>query len=162
MRLTLSIWGLLGTWVVHDAEEWFAVAPFVHRRAMRAGRTVSIRKIEVHERTAIAVMGVIVAAATWDGHRTGGASPIFRSALAGFGMHGVGHLAMSAVMRGYTPGVATAPTLVIPYAVAAWRELERSGARPATRTSVAWAPAMVAGSLGISHLVGYLVAARVR
>lgn len=74
-------------------------------------------------------MGLIVLAASARGAQTGGRSPFFQSALFGFGAHGFGHLALTALHRGYTPGVATAPTVVIPYSLWAWRELGRAGVR---------------------------------
>ncbi|NLE78596.1 MAG: HXXEE domain-containing protein [Rhodococcus sp.] len=162
MRRRLAIWGLLGTWALHDLEEWFTVAPFVYDRMRRAGVTPpAMRTLEVHERTAIVVMALVVGAATWRGHRTNGESPFFRSAVAGYGLHGFSHLAASVAVGGYSPGVVTAPTLVIPYAAAAWREFGRGETPRHTGRAVRWAPVTVGAALGVSHLVGYLVARRV-
>lgn len=163
MKTKAMIWGLLGVWILHDAEEWLTFAQFAHENSTVVGDCApSVRRLEVHQRTAISTMGVMVAALTWHGHRTNGASPAFQSAVAGFGLHGVGHLAMSAVIGGYTPGVATSPTLVIPYAAAAWRALGTKGVRGRTTTTVGRAPAMVAGALAVAHLTGWLAARHIR
>ncbi|TMR08629.1 HXXEE domain-containing protein [Nonomuraea turkmeniaca] len=42
-------------------------------------------------------------------------------------LHGVGHLAQAAATRGYTPGAVTAPVVVIPFSVWAWRRLRSAG-----------------------------------
>ncbi|ORV08573.1 HXXEE domain-containing protein [Mycobacterium celatum] len=52
-----------------------------------------------------------------------------QATLLGFGVHGVGHLALTAANRGYTPGVVTAPTVVIPFSLWACQSLARAGVR---------------------------------
>ncbi|MEV0344572.1 HXXEE domain-containing protein [Nonomuraea sp. NPDC050680] len=126
-------WGLLAAWVAHDAEELVTMArwtrenrPELERRFPR----VPWQRLEMSQRhvnVAIGLMGGVVAGASALGARTGGRSPVFQAVLAGFGLHGVGHLAQSAVARGYTPGVVTAPVVVIPFTVWAWRRLKASG-----------------------------------
>ena len=54
-------------------------------------------------------------------------------ALAAFTTHGVTHLASSAGLRSYTPGVVTVPLVIAPYSLWAWRTLRASGLRPDPR-----------------------------
>jgi Protein of unknown function with HXXEE motif len=81
------------------------------------------------------------AAGASDGHRSpaaesaplatstpvGGEVRLLQVALGGFAVHGAGHLASAAAVRGYTPGVLTTPLVVLPYSVWAWRTLRASG-----------------------------------
>ncbi|AXX31028.1 putative integral membrane protein [Actinosynnema pretiosum subsp. pretiosum] len=114
-------WGLLAAWVAHDLEELATTSPW--SRAHRAVPTVG----RVESAVAIGAVGVVMAVAAAEGARTGGRSRLFQAALAGFGLHAVTHVAASAVFRGYTPGVLTAPTVVAPFALWAWRRLRREG-----------------------------------
>lgn len=125
-------WGLLLAWAANDAEEWFTMAPWSRKNAVGGAPGPVWLRREVstaHARTAIALMGAFMLAATVDGARTGGRSRLYQATLAGFGMHGLGHLALSVRQRGYTPGVATAPTIVLPFSLWAWRALGRAGVR---------------------------------
>ncbi|WP_425569479.1 HXXEE domain-containing protein [Nonomuraea salmonea] len=45
------------------------------------------------------------------------------------------HLAQAALFRGYTPGVVTAPLVVLPYAVWAWRRLRAAGVPTTSKPS---------------------------
>jgi hypothetical protein len=67
----------------------------------------------------IAVIGGVMTAAA--GARTGGRSAFYQAALAGFGWHTVTHLAQAAAVRAYPPGLVTAPLIVAPFSVWAWR-----------------------------------------
>ena len=78
-------------------------------------------------------MGALVAAASVDGMRTGGRGRFFQWSLNAFGWHGIGHLAASAVLRGYTTGVVTSPVIVVPYWLWAIRTLRRDGIQISTR-----------------------------
>ncbi|WP_326663443.1 HXXEE domain-containing protein [Streptomyces sp. NBC_00385] len=129
-------WGLLAAWAANDLEEiatmagWLRTARPELRKRMpwvpeRVWRRTALSQREVN--TAIGLMGGIVAAAAADGARTGGRSPFFGTVLAGFGLHGVVHLAQSAAYGGYTPGVVTSPTVVIPYSLWALRRLREAG-----------------------------------
>ncbi|GAA1750404.1 HXXEE domain-containing protein [Nonomuraea bangladeshensis] len=126
-------WGLLAAWAVHDAEELVTMAGWLREaRPWLEERFPDVpwERLEMsqaHVNVAIGLMGGIVAAAAARGAATGGRSPAFQTVLAGFGVHGVVHLAQSALVRGYTPGVATAPVVVIPYAWWAWRRLRAAG-----------------------------------
>ncbi|MFF3861369.1 HXXEE domain-containing protein [Streptomyces sp. NPDC002209] len=107
-------WGLLAAWVLNDIEELATMARF---------SKVPQRRVNI----AIGLMGCVVAAASAEGARTGGRSRFFRTAVTGFGLHGVTHLASAAALGRYTPGVATAPTVVIPYALWAARRMRSAG-----------------------------------
>jgi hypothetical protein len=52
---------------------------------------------------------------------------LFQAALAAFSAHSLGHVGASVVFRGYTPGIATVPTVIVPYSLWAWRRLRRAG-----------------------------------
>lgn len=104
---------------------------------------------------AIGLMGGVMAAASADGARTGGRSPFFRTVLVGFGLHGVVHMAQALAYRGYTPGVATAPTVVVPYSLWAVRRLKaagiESGGVGTAAASLAFLPVAVAGVHGLAR-----------
>lgn len=153
-------WGLLLAWTVHDAEEGFTMARWSQRNARRAGgRLPAFGPFRTglspaHVRTAISAMGVIVAAASADGARSGGRSRLFQAGLMGFGLHAFGHLAASAGLRGYTPGVVTAPVIVLPFSLWAWRELGAAGVRRDTGATIRDAAVVIPASLAAAHLAG--------
>ncbi|MFI9803542.1 HXXEE domain-containing protein [Streptomyces sp. NPDC052301] len=136
-------WGLLAAWAVHDTEElvmlprWLRThVPELRKRFPRVPGTVWRQMEAVDGRefsTAVAAMGVVVAAAAADGRRTGGRSAAYRTALNGFGLHGLVHLAQAATVRGYTPGSVTTPLVVLPFTVWARARLRRAGALPPAR-----------------------------
>ncbi|WP_329404095.1 HXXEE domain-containing protein [Streptomyces melanogenes] len=135
-------WGLFAAWAVNDAEELLTMAPWsrtaVPRLKARFPRVPDAvwNRMEVTQpqvNTAIGLMALLMAAAAADGARTEGRSAFFRTVLTGFGLHGVVHLAQSAAYRGLTPGVATSPTVVIPYSLWALSHLRRAGLPPASR-----------------------------
>ncbi|MEU8738507.1 HXXEE domain-containing protein [Streptomyces halstedii] len=129
-------WGLFAAWAAHDAEELATMARWTAEarprlRARFPGVPDGVwRRLDLSQRevnTAVGLMGKVVAAASAAGVRTGGRSAFFQTCVVGFGLHGVVHLAQSAAYRGYTPGVVTAPLVVIPYTVHALRRLASSG-----------------------------------
>ncbi|MFI9632617.1 HXXEE domain-containing protein [Nocardia sp. NPDC051929] len=134
MRKSVT-WGLFLAWLANDAEEWFTMSRWSRTNAAKGGKPLPgpvWLRTEVspaHSRVAISLMGLIVLTASAAGARTGGGSRFFQATLLGFGVHGVGHLALTVAHRGYTPGVATAPTVVIPFSLWAWRTLGRAGVR---------------------------------
>lgn len=158
--------GLFAAWLAHDLEEWFTIGPWSRSHArpdwgparwmrLRWLRT-AVPDAEVH--IGITLVGVLVAGAAIAGAGTRGRSRFFQAFLAGFGLHGFGHLALSAGVRGYTPGVATSPTVVIPYSVWAWRALGRAGVRPsAARSMVDVALAAILGPVALAGI--YAIAA---
>ncbi|MEU4512669.1 HXXEE domain-containing protein [Nonomuraea wenchangensis] len=157
-------WGLLAAWVVHDAEELATMAGWLRSARPQLEEWfpgVPWERLEMsqaHVNVAIGLMGGVVATAAARGAATGGRSPFFRTALLGFGAHGVMHLAQSALARGYTPGVATAPVVVIPYAVWAWRRLKAAGvttdgAGRVSAAGLAALPLTLGAVHGLAHLL---------
>jgi hypothetical protein len=154
-------YGLFAAWALHDLEEivgtayWSErVVPKLRRRHPwipdRAWSTISVDRVGMAK--AVSLMAVAVAAATIEGERTGGRSRLFQAAVAGFGLHGLSHLAGSALARDYTPGVLTAPVLIIPYAVWARRALGRAGVwRPMSHTDAAVSLLVVGALVGAAQ-----------
>lgn len=154
-----ATWGLLAAFAVHDLEELITMADCSVRRSEELRtrypwlpeRALSLmRQDQEHVTTAIGLMGLVVAAAAADGARTGGRSAFYQTVLAGFGLHAATHVAMSAAQRGYTPGVVTAPLVVAPFSLWAWRTLRRRGILRTTTTAdaartLAMTPALILG-----------------
>lgn len=64
------------------------------------------------------------------------------------GWHAVPHVASAVVTRGYTPGVLTAPALVVPFALWARSRLRRAGVpvTPTARAAALFGPLVVVGA----------------
>ncbi|MFF2653626.1 HXXEE domain-containing protein [Streptomyces sp. NPDC058045] len=165
--------GLLAAWALHDAEEvalgprWLkrhlpelrARFPQLPDRVWRAMERVDQGEFA----TAVAFVGGVVAAAATAGHLTGGRSALYQSALDGFGLHGLVHLAQAAAVRGYTPGSATSPLLVIPFTVWARHRLHRAGVLRPTRARDAVLALVAAGAVTTgAHLAAHRLATRHR
>ncbi|MFD8121564.1 HXXEE domain-containing protein [Streptomyces albidoflavus] len=158
--------GLLGAWALHDVEELLAMRhwparvpelrerfPQVPDRLWREMAEVDVRRFGL----AMAGVGLVVGAAAVEGRRTGGRSAAYQSVLDGFGLHGLIHLAQSALVRGYTPGVATTPLLVLPFTLAARTRLRRAGLlRPASAGDAA----LSLGLAGVVTVGAHVVARR--
>ncbi|MER6582836.1 HXXEE domain-containing protein [Nonomuraea sp. NPDC001023] len=159
-------WGLLAVWAMHDAEELATMAGWARRARPRLERLypgVPWERLEVSQarvNVAIGLMGGVVAGASALGARSGGRSPVFQAVLAGFGLHGVVHLAQAAATRGYTPGVATAPLVVIPFSAWAWRRLRRAGVVAAPGRSAAFGLAALPLTVGAVHAAAHLLTRR--
>ncbi|MGY1604328.1 HXXEE domain-containing protein [Geodermatophilus sp. SYSU D00815] len=128
-------WGLFAAWALHDAEELGTMAGWAERARPRLEQDLPwvpptvwnrMSVSQEHATAAIGVMACVIGAAAARGARTNGRSPFFQAVLAGFGLHAVPHVASAVVTRGYTPGVVTAPTVVAPFALWAWRRLHRA------------------------------------
>jgi hypothetical protein len=127
-------YGLLLAWAVHDLEEVLAFEPWkrtaVPRLRARFPRVPAMvwRRLESTSEQdfslAVAIVGVLMAAASAAGQASGGRSRYFQLMLAGLGLHTAGHLASTVGTRGYTPGVVTAPLVAAPFAVWAVRQLK--------------------------------------
>lgn len=167
--------GLLAAWAVHDAEELAAMGRFARTRIpelrerfpqvpmgappmpsrlwgkiWRAVESTAGREFAV----AVGVMATVVAAAAADGQRTGGRSGFYQATLDGFGLHGLVHLAQAAATRGYTPGVATAPLVVVPFTLWARARLRRAGVlRPSGARGAARGLALAGAATVGAHLV---------
>ena len=85
------------------------------------------------------------------GYRTHGRSAFYQNALLGFGLHGLGHLGTSLLTGNYASGVATSPTIVLPFWLWATRALNQAGVP--NRRSVPAAIALTAGSIAAGHAV---------
>jgi hypothetical protein len=95
-------------------------------------------------------MGGLVAAASVAGDRSNGRNPFFQAVLTGFGAHAVvPHLISAAVTGGYTPGLLTTPTVVVPFSWWAWRELRKAGVEKAEIPTAALL--FVPLSIGAAH-----------
>ncbi|MFC7307085.1 HXXEE domain-containing protein [Streptomyces monticola] len=165
--------GLLGAWALHDAEEVALVPPWAHARVPELrerfprvpGRIWrQLESVDRREFTlAVAGMGVVVAAAAADGHRTGGRSAFYQSALNGFGLHGLVHLAQAAAVRRYTPGSVTSPLVVIPFTLWARGRLRDAGVlRPTRPRDAVQGLALAAAATAGAHVVARRLVRRVR
>ena len=102
----------------------------------------------------IGLMGVLMAAASADGYRTRGRSPVYQTALYGYGMHTFSHLATTLLARRYTPGAATALPVVLPFWIFAKRTLRVHGVGVRPHRWVIPAFPVIAGAmLGGAYLV---------
>jgi hypothetical protein len=158
----LATAGLFVAWMLHDLEELATMSDNSRAIARRLPHWIPVpasirqRGLTKHYlRVGIPAVGLVVAAASLRGARTHGRSAFFQNALLGFGLHGLGHIGMSLLARGYTSGVATGPTVVVPFWLWATRTLEKGGVP--NRRSLPRAMALVAGSLAGGHLAAYLV-----
>jgi Protein of unknown function with HXXEE motif len=120
--------GLLGAWLVHDAEEWTTMPGWSQRAASRhpglPRPLIAMFRVSRLEATiAIGTVGLIIAAASGAGLATGGRSAFFQLALLAFGLHAVVHVLQSALARAYTPGIITAIIVVAPFSWWAWLQI---------------------------------------
>lgn len=161
-RMTGATAGLFGAWLVHDVEELFTLRETSRKIASRLPRALPLpagwREHGVPQRqvvTGIPVMGVVMAAAAVEGYRSSGRSPFYQTVLLGFGLHGIGHLAVAAGLRGYASGAATSPTVVIPFWLAATHHLDACGV-PARRSLLA-AAVSIPVAIGSAHALAHLM-----
>jgi hypothetical protein len=161
-RIQLATAGLFAAWLAHDLEELATMSANSRTIAKRLPDWIplpaSVRQRGLTHRNVaagISVVGLVIAAATVRGYRTRGRSSFYQNALLAFGVHGLGHMGVSLLARGYTSGVATAPTVVVPFWLWATRALEQAGVP--NRRSLPAALALFAGSLAGARLVVYLV-----
>jgi hypothetical protein len=160
-RIPLATAGLLVAWMVHDLEELLTMSETSRTLLQQLPDwtpvPASIRQHGLTTRylaTGIATIGLIVGAAAVRGYRTQGRSVFYQNTLFAFGLHGFGHLVLSLMTRGYTSGVATAPTVVL-FWLWATQALQRAGVP--NRRSLPAAIALLAGSLTIGHLTAYIL-----
>lgn len=137
---------LFAGWLLHDIEEAFA---FPSTTAMLAQRT-GIRSLAMNHRqsvVSIGLVGMLVGVSCWRGARTGGESRLFRAVTAGLEGHVFTHVAASVATRGYTAGVVTAPTIMLPAA-----RFARGGVPASTRSTVEGAVLLV-GAAACAHVI---------
>ncbi|MGW5736340.1 MULTISPECIES: HXXEE domain-containing protein [Streptomyces] len=162
--------GLFAAWALHDTEEVLTAPRWIEQRVPQLRERWPelperlwrvMEGIDEREfRAAVGVMAGIVGAGAIAGQVSGGRSAVYQAMLNAFGLHGLIHLGQALAVRGYTPGVATSPTLVVPFTLWARGRLKRAGVlRPArprdTVIGIAWAAAATALAHGVSrHAVG--------
>ncbi|MET9516978.1 HXXEE domain-containing protein [Streptomyces sp. NPDC002994] len=160
----LVTYGLFAAWALHDVEElatlpaWMREnVPRLRKRFPQAPERIWRSMESADEREfalAVGVMGTIVASAAVAGHRSGGRSGFYQSTLYGFGLHGLLHMAQAAAVRGYTPGVATSPLLVVPFSLWARGRLRRAGVlRPTRARDGVQGLALAGAATALSHMV---------
>lgn len=162
---TAVTWGLLGAWTLHDLEELVMIPGWSRRARPRLERVLpwvpsrvwdSLDVSPRHNATAIGLVGLIVAAAAADGARTNGRSGFYQTTLLAFGAHSLAHIGHAVATRGYTPGVVTAPLVVAPFSLWAWRRLRRAGVLEATRSTsleLLALPVTLAAVHGLAHVL---------
>jgi Protein of unknown function with HXXEE motif len=161
-RIRFATAGLFVAWLTHDLEELLTMSDTSRTLVQQLPDWMpvpgSIREQGLTTRylaTGIATIGLIVAAAAIRGYRTQGRSAFYQNTLLAFGLHGLGHLALSLLTRGYTSGAATAPTVVLLFWLWATRVLQQADVP--NRRSLPAAIAVLAGSLAVGHLTAYLL-----
>ncbi|MFJ7772944.1 HXXEE domain-containing protein [Streptomyces sp. NPDC097107] len=169
--------GLLAAWALHDAEElatvpgwWRRNLPALRERFPTVPEAVWRRAEPADGRefaVAVGVMAAVVASASAAGRLTGGRSAAYQTALNAFGLHGLVHLAQAGLVRGYTPGSATSPLVVVPFTLWARHRLRRAGVLHATRprdlaVGFGLAVAAVAGSHVVARRLTGATSARPR
>ena len=83
-----------------------------------------------------------------------GRSPFYQVTLHGYGMHTFSHLGSAALARRYTPGVATALPVVLPFWIFAKRTLRAHGVEVRPHRWVIPAFPVIAGTaLGSAYLM---------
>jgi hypothetical protein len=100
---------------------------------------------------AIGLVGLVMAAASVAGARSGGRSAFYRAMLAGFGWHAVTHVAPAAALRSYTPGLVTTPLVVVPFSL--WAAGVTGGASRPPASSLALLPPVLLAAYGAAHLL---------
>jgi hypothetical protein len=161
-RLHVATTGLFVAWMLNDLEELATMSANSRKLVRRLPDWIpvpaSIRERGLTQRyfaSAVPGVGLVVAAAAVRGYRTRGRSAFYQNVLLGFGLHGLGHIGVSLLARGYTSGVATAPTVVVPFWVWATRALRNAGVP--NRRSLPAAIAVTAGTVAGAHLAAYLI-----
>ena len=150
-------------WCANDLEELLTMAPTSRDSLGRLppGRFVpdAVRErglSQTHVNLGIAIMGGVVASACVAGVATRGRSAWFRGGLLAFGVHGFGHIAMSVRVRGYTSGVLTSPTVVIPAWLWSRRRLAAHGLSDHDASALI-ATAAALATVPATHAVTYAI-----
>jgi hypothetical protein len=148
-RTTMISLGLFAAWASHDLEELFTMRETSRAVAARMPDWVAIPDdvrqhglSQQHVNLGMSLMGAYVAGVSAVGVRSRARSRLFRGGLLAFGLHGFGHMGVTAALRQYTSGVATSPTIVIPYWLWARRALAREGL-PDRDGTAPWAAASI-------------------
>ena len=161
-RIQFATAGLFAAWLAHDLEELATMSGSSRKLMTRLPGWVPMptpaREQGLTSRyvaCGAATVGLVVAAAAVHGYRTQGRSALYQNALLGFGLHGLGHLGTSLLTGSYASGVATSPTIVLPFWLWATRALNQAGVP--NRRSVPAAIGLAAGSIAVGHLAASLL-----
>jgi hypothetical protein len=148
-RTTTISLGLFAAWACHDLEELFTMRETSRAVVARMPDWVPIPDdvrqdglCQQHVNLGISLMGAYIAGVSAVGVRSRGRSRLFRGVLLAFGLHGFGHIGVTAALRRYTTGVATSSTIVIPYWLWARRALAPEGLSDRDGTAP-WAAASI-------------------
>ena len=158
-----ATYGLALCYVVNDTEELLTYVESSRWATRRLAEWLPLPTwaclgvSQNHVNMAVPLIGLYWVGAALDGRRTGGRSVFFQDALLVWGAHGFVHLGLSALRRGYTSGVATAP-LVIGYWAWAERTLRTAGVPKLSSPPRAIATGLAA--LVASHTVAGLLDTR--
>jgi hypothetical protein len=158
-----ATWGLLGAWAAHDLEELITMAPASRQIVARLrarypqvpdGVWARLEVPPTQAAVAVGLVGAVITAAAAAGGRSSGRSAFYQAVLAGFGWHAVGHVAQAVAVGGYAPGVVTAPLVVAPFSLWAWRRLRAAGVPADLGRSSAWGLVLLPVTLGGVQLAG--------
>jgi len=164
-------WGLFLAWLLHDIEELITTPGWGRRNVPRLRRLYPwapdrlwsrMDTSRSHVTIAITIVGLFMLAAAAAGASSAGASWFYQAALIGFGIHGIGHLAMSALAHSYTPGVLTTPIIVLPFSLWAWRTLDQAGAVTAPAWNLLLALALLPAVVLAAHAVATVMLSTLR
>lgn len=117
---------LFAAWVLHDIEEALTFPSSCDKLAEATG-IESFRMTHAQSWAAVGMAGTVIATACIRGARTRGRSSLYRAVVAGLESHVATHVGMSLLAGGYSAGVVTAVTVMLPGARYARSELARQG-----------------------------------
>lgn len=126
---------LFAAWALHDIEEALAFPSSCDKLAEATG-IESLRMSPAQSWAAVGMAGAVVATASIRGARTRGRSSLYRAVIAGLESHVATYVGMSLLAGGYSAGMVTAVTVMLPGTRYARLELARNGA-PLTRRDTA-------------------------
>lgn len=161
-RISRWIWAAPLVFAVHDGEELLAIVPWLraHRAILPeiARPLADVTTSQLAAAMLLLFVGLIVAAAHGVRRaRRGRRSMLFLLLAGALVGNALTHLGQALIVRGYTPGLATALLVVLPYGYALGRRLE---ARRMLAMR-AWAGFVVLGIvLQVPIIVGTLLLAR--
>lgn len=150
--MQLLFWLFPVAFLIHDGEEILTVAGWLRRQGARVPTGFGLLTRVVHQdrsltgqfAVAVAFLGGVILAGTYTGHLG-----FFTGALGVMLLDGLKHVALSLRLRQYTPGVATAALVEVPFTVYAFSRLFAAGA-------VDWPYVLKATAAGVA-LIGPLL-----
>ena len=132
MRVSAWIWAGPAVFLLHDAEEILTVAAWLREHGAELPRVLQPYLAVTTRQFTMAVLLLFVGflAAAMHGARRardGRSSAVFLFVAGALVGNAVTHLAQAALFRGYTPGVASALFVVLPYGYLLGERLHASG-----------------------------------